>query len=43
MKNCLAHMGFRPEEMSLASPIDDAQAADDDDVGKGQDAATVAA
>ncbi|KAH7956056.1 hypothetical protein HPB52_005792 [Rhipicephalus sanguineus] len=31
------------EEMSLASPIDDAQAADDDDVGKGQDAATVAA
>ncbi|XP_037512204.2 tigger transposable element-derived protein 6-like [Rhipicephalus sanguineus] len=43
VKNCFAHAGFRPEEMSLASPSDDAQAADDDDVVQGQDAATAAA
>ncbi|KAH6947712.1 hypothetical protein HPB50_020792 [Hyalomma asiaticum] len=36
-----AHAGFRPEEMSLGSSNDDAQAADD--VGPAQDAATAAA
>ncbi|KAH6946702.1 hypothetical protein HPB50_014616 [Hyalomma asiaticum] len=41
VKNCFAHAGFRPEEMSLGSSSDDAQAADD--VGRAQDEATAAA
>ncbi|KAH6922328.1 hypothetical protein HPB50_013247 [Hyalomma asiaticum] len=41
VKNCFAHAGFRPEEMSLGSSSDDAQAADD--IGPAQDAATGAA